>query len=374
MATINKLPSGSWRVRFPSAGRRKSASFATEAEAQQFAESLSNPQSAPVAVPTCPRLDGYAATWFVAHTASTKPSTKHRYKLQVNTHILPHLGLLHLDQLTPANLRSWQSGLLATLSPATVKLTRAVLGMILKMAVDDELIPSNPLDRVKMPKVPKKQITILTPDEIHGLKGHVKERYRALVDVMAFGGLRLGEAIALTPDAIDWDTNELHVRQTVTEDQGGFYVGPPKTEASYRTITLPQFVMVALKNHREAGFSSEEWMFTGRRLGDRLNPRYFRNEPFTEAKRDFGRPDLQPHDLRHTAVSLWILQGASPKLVASRAGHSSVSYVLDTYGHLYGNEDSALAGKLEEFGPKGEAEAVGVDEPSEPGERPTLLD
>jgi integrase len=55
------------------------------------------------------------------------------------------------------------------------------------------------------------------------------------------------------------------------------------------------------------------------------------------------------HDLRHTAVALWIAAGASPKEVAQRAGHTSVSFVLDRYGHLFPEADTALRARLDEL-------------------------
>jgi integrase len=60
-----------------------------------------------------------------------------------------------------------------------------------------------------------------------------------------------------------------------------------------------------------------------------------------------ARPQLLGHDLRHTAVALWIAAGANPKEVAARAGHASVSFTLDRYGHLYPEADSALRDRLD---------------------------
>jgi integrase len=55
------------------------------------------------------------------------------------------------------------------------------------------------------------------------------------------------------------------------------------------------------------------------------------------------------HDLRHTAVALWIAAGAGPKEVATRAGHTLVSVTLDRYGHLYPEADRALRDRLDRF-------------------------
>jgi integrase len=71
--------------------------------------------------------------------------------------------------------------------------------------------------------------------------------------------------------------------------------------------------------------------------------------PGPEAARRAGLDRLRIHDLRHTAVALWIAAGASPKEVAVRAGHTSTSFVLDRYGHLFPESDAALRDRLDEL-------------------------
>ena len=56
---------------------------------------------------------------------------------------------------------------------------------------------------------------------------------------------------------------------------------------------------------------------------------------------------LRIHDLRHTAVALWIAAGANPKEVSVRAGHTSVSFTLDRYGHLFPGHDTELRDRLD---------------------------
>jgi integrase len=72
------------------------------------------------------------------------------------------------------------------------------------------------------------------------------------------------------------------------------------------------------------------------------------------ATRNAGLDGLRIHDLRHTAVALWIAAGANPKEVAARAGHTSVSFTLDRYGHLYPESDAALRDRLDAIYSAGE--------------------
>jgi integrase len=73
----------------------------------------------------------------------------------------------------------------------------------------------------------------------------------------------------------------------------------------------------------------------------------FRARIWRPATRTAGLDGLRIHDLRHTAVALWIAAGANPKEVAARAGHTSVSFTLDRYGHLYPESDAALRDRLD---------------------------
>jgi integrase len=102
-------------------------------------------------------------------------------------------------------------------------------------------------------------------------------------------------------------------------------IGPPKTRADRRTVGLPQ-VVVDAPAERLAG--------------------------------------LRIHDLRHTAAALWIAAGPNPKEVAARAGHTSVSFTLDRYGHLYPDADQALRDRLDALRARSQArESAALDGP-----------
>ena len=106
-------------------------------------------------------------------------------------------------------------------------------------------------------------------------------------------------------------------------------------------------------------------MFTGPQGGP-LRITAFRSRIWRPATKAAGLAGLRIHDLRHTAVALWIAAGASPKEVAVRAGHSSVSFTLDRYGHLYPESDTALRDRLDAIFAAGEDvdEGVVIDLPA----------
>ena len=171
----------------------------------------------------------------------------------------------------------------------------------------------------------------LTPAEVASLADAGAPRYRALVLVGAYGGLRIGELAGLRRSRVDLLRGTVTVAEIVVEVRGAA-VGPPKTRASRRTVGLPRFI-VELAAHLVEPGDPESFVFTAPQGGP-LRVTGFRARVWRPATRAAGVDGLRIHDLRHTAVALWIAAGANPKEVAARAGHASVSFTLDRYGHL----------------------------------------
>jgi integrase len=123
-------------------------------------------------------------------------------------------------------------------------------------------------------------------------------------------------------------------------------VGPPKTRASRRTVGLPRAVVEELARHLATPAPPDAFVFTAPKGGP-LRVIAFRARIWRPATNSAGLDGLRIHDLRHTAVALWIAAGANPKEVAARAGHTSVSFTLDRYGHLYPESNAALRDRLD---------------------------
>ena len=109
---------------------------------------------------------------------------------------------------------------------------------------------------------------------------------------------------------------------------------------------MPRFVTDELSQLAGPGAEPDELVFRSP-AGQPVRASLFRRRFWAPAVRSAGLEPLRIHDLRHTAVSLWIANGAHPKQVAVLAGHSSVSVVLDRYGHLYPAQDDELMSRLE---------------------------
>lgn len=215
---------------------------------------------------------------------------------------------------------------------------------VLRAAVDGGLIAQSPCRSVQHPKIETLEMRFLAPAEIATLAESMTGRHRALVVLDAYCGLRLGELAGLRRGRVDLVRRQVRVIETAVDVQGSLIFNAQKTRAGDRTVPIPPSVAERLADHLER-FSQpgpDGLVFPG--PDGALRPNAFRARHWAPAVRAAGLAPLRPHDLRHTAVALWMAAGASPKQIATWAGHTSVSVVLDRYGHLLpGHDDDVLA-------------------------------
>jgi integrase len=336
------------RYRDP-AGREKARVFNRRVDAQRFLTEVENSKLR--GTWTDPALGRvlfreWLAEWW-STTTNLRPSTRARDEMLLRRYALPRFGHLPLAAIRQREVRAWVADLAATeLAPSTVRKTYHLLGKVLAAAVDAGMIAQSPCQRVPLPKIEREEMRFLTPAEIARLADAIRSRYRALVLVGAYGGLRIGELAGLRRSRVDLLRGTVEVAEIVTEVGGRLRVGPPKTRASRRTVGLPRAVVEELAAHLATPAPPDAFVFTAPKGGP-LRVIAFRARTWRPATRNAGLDGLRIHDLRHTAVALWIAAGANPKEVAARAGHTSVSFTLDRYGHLYPESDAALRDRLD---------------------------
>jgi integrase len=228
-------------------------------------------------------------------------------------------------------VREWIANLSASgLAPTTVHKCAQILAKVMRAAVDAGLIASSPCDRQPLPKVERDEMRFLAPAEVARLADSIAPAYRPLVLVGAYGGLRAGEMFGLRRERVDALRARIDVAEVLVEVNGHHHFGPPKTRAGRRGVPLPRFVAEDLADHLER----VDGLVFPAPHGGPVRASLFRRRVWHPAVEAAGLAPLRIHDLRHTAVALWIAAGASPKEIAARAGHTSVATVLDRYGHL----------------------------------------
>ena len=217
------------------------------------------------------------------------------------------------------------------LSPSSIAgIVRVAFGSPLRYAYTEGWITRNPLANIELPRdTDTQEMAFLTHEEIEALTGHMTHTDATLVRVLAYTGLRIGEATALTP--ISWRPaqHRLLVTQTWTTDRDGTpTLGTPKTWES-RSVPVPSFLSTALSE-----LATGPFIFEAPRGGP-INIQNWRNRVWRKACQAEGIDGIRIHDLRHTAASIAITAGADVKLVQRMLGHKDATETLNTYGHLW---------------------------------------
>lgn len=297
--------------------------------------------------------------WLADRRGKVRSSTWIDYEAHVRIH-LADLARIPLAKLTPNDVRRLLRGRLEVgCSPSLARKTLTILRMALGQAVDDGLVPRNVAKVVDPPDVATEPIRILTPAECRRLLA-VDHPLRPLWALLLGTGLRLGEALGLRSTDIDWTRRTLRVQQTLRSVDRRVRVpgtprlvaAEPKTETSRRTIVMPGFVVDALAE-LEPVANVQRYIFTtprGTPLDQRNVARAWTGvaaqgkRPAVPGARDLaGIPAIRIHDLRHTAASLMLAQGASLHDVMKALGHSSIAMTANTYGHLVEGRSAELA-------------------------------
>jgi integrase len=188
----------------------------------------------------------------------------------------------------------------------------------------------------------------LDREQVLTLADLITPRYRALVLLGGFGGLRWGEMAGLRRGRVDTLRSRVTVCETATDVGGKITFGLPKTKTSKRVVPLARGIMAEIELHlgEYVQPGADALLFTST-TGGPLYRGTFWPSVWKPAVKKAGLDGLRVHDLRHTYVSLMIAAGANPKEVSTWAGHSSVAFTLDRYGHLYEEHGDDVADRLD---------------------------
>ena len=289
------------------------------------------------------RFEEYAEEWLQGLVLKSK--TIAGYRSLLDSRILSTLGIVELRRINPDFLRAWVAAMAADgLSASRMGQAKRVVSAVLAQAVNDGLIGRNPAETVKVPKTRERDQRYLTAEQVTELADAVEQRMRGgaqLVKLLAYGGLRWGETVALRSNNVDVLRRQVHVRESATLVNGKLVWGSPKSHRS-RTIVIPAFLI----DEMAPTLSGDRLVFTSS-TGQALRSPNFLRRVWKPAVADLGLGDLVPHDLRHTAASLAISAGASVKAVQRMLGHSSAQITLDRYTHLFEDDLEGLAESMD---------------------------
>jgi integrase len=367
--TVDQLPSGRFRARCRGPDGRHAKIFISKADAwawlaTQQTDLLRGSWQAPTA---SQRTVGEYAEDYLGRI-DLRESTRLLYAGLWRHHLAAPWAGIPVDEVTPAAVRSWHAKAARTTRPTALAQSYRLLRAILNVAVADEAIASNPcrLRGAGTPKAarPSRALTAVEALQLAEQLGRDRrtERYRALVLVLAFGGLRFGEATALRRSDV-LPGGQLRVERSVRRVGGRWILGEPKTDAGHRTVTLPAGIAAALEDHLEKHVprSPDALLFSTSSGGYLARSNW--NSTFRRAANAIGLPAVRPHELRHTGATLAAATGATTKELMRRLGHSSPAAAL-LYQHAADDRDAEIARALDAM--LRDATASSDDHPDQP--------
>jgi integrase len=344
---VKKRPDGMWRARYRDAtGKERARHFARKADAERWlaaqASSIArgdwvDPAKARVTV------EEWSHVW-LATKAHLRPRTREKYESALRVWVLPRWGRVALADITHADLVRWVAEIQTDRSPAHTRHTLIVMSQMLKLAVRDGRLTRNVADGVAKPRLTRPVQRFLSNEEVARLAAELPEPYDLLVVLLAFTGLRFGEAAGLQVGDVDLERGRVTVNWSISElSRGGLHRDAPKTYRR-RAVPIPAFVVARLRAY-VAGKPADAPLFTASKGGTLRNSN-FRHYFFDPAVERAGLAPLTPHNLRDTAASLAVASGANVKAVQRMLGHASASMTLDVYSGLFDAELDDVAERM----------------------------
>ena len=347
-----RLPSGNYRARHRVKGVGLTSAdhtFTTKAAAEAWLiDQMSRLQRGAYADPALGRST--FAEWvprWEATRVHLRPSSRAAAASLMRNHVDPFFGSRALSRVQVNEVEAFVSHLVAKgLAPATIRQAYLVARGVFDLAVRSKALASSPCQGVKLPRIERPELRVVSPAEIEDLVAAIAPRYRAMVLVGGYAGLRWGEAAALKDRQVNLLKRSLTVAKTLSDVAGVVTFTEPKTKASRRRIAIPRRLANGLAQHLEAFPPSNGLLFSSP-AGGPLRRTNFRRRQWLPAVAAAGLENVRFHDLRHSHAALLIAQGEHPKVIQSRLGHASITTTLDTYGHLFEGLDEDAADRLD---------------------------
>lgn len=352
---IRKRTDGRWEGRYiaghDSAGKpiRKNVLGKSQAEVKEkLRKALDECQRIDFSRAAGFTVESWLRLWYETYSKpNIREATQERYWNHIRFHIIPETGKIKLAKLTGRQVQTMYNNVRdhgrvkrgpkdkrdSSLSPSYIRSLHRMLHMALERAVKEQLILRNPCDDVILPKVDRKEMKILKPENI---KAYLEEADRRGVLPMMFlelcSGLRKGELIALLWSDLDMQNKTISVsKQAVRVKGGGVKVTVPKTSTAIRIEPIPQEAIDLLIAEHEK-HPDNPYMFPSPVSGGMYYPDAV-NALNTTILKSLGLEHIRFHDLRHTFATMALQSGIDIRTVSGMLGHADPGFTLRTYTH-----------------------------------------
>ena len=341
--SIRQRADGRWEGRIRIGQKRRTVYGKTRKEAaDQLAQIRQEAMLGLTTAPSSETLESYLKGW-LTRADHLRPTTAHLYGILVRVHIVPNIGHVKLKDLAPLHLNECYRRIKGKRTKEQVhRLLHKSLGDAVKL----RLMTNNPasmLDVAVSKPAKKKRWTMEQARAFITCCRRFESRYDGLWLFQLATSCRIGEALDLEEDDVNWETSIVDIKSAIIRVGGEILSTNPKTEDSIRKLHVPEFGMQALRHQRQ--FCINGYFFRTKEgnvpwatdIQRRLREACFRA----------GVPEATSHDLRKMHASLAIAGGVDVKTVQKRLGHATLALTLGLYAEAMEEGDFKAAQALD---------------------------
>lgn len=369
--TIRKRKENLWEGRFtigidPGSGKQiqKSVYASTQAEVRRKMTAIRSSLDEHRYIDTSRvTVSQWLDEWLTTYKKDLTEGTRSKYEADIRCNIKPHLGAIRLQDLNAHTIQKMLNALAENHSRKSLSCVKATLHAALQQAYVNELIATNPADKVTIPKAgnDKREINPLTQNQIDNFLAIIRgSEYEAIFKTALFTGMRQGEVMGLQWRNIDFENGTIiidhQLKRTKTAD---YYFDETKTHEKRKIKPAPA-VMKLLAQHKK--FQAERRLRAGKDWNDggfpdlvftnEFGQHYGKNTLLHNVQKQaekIGVHGFRFHDLRHTFAVMSILAGDDIYTVSKTLGHSSIKITLDVYSHYTDDLRNKASVNMETF-------------------------
>ena len=262
----------------------------------------------------------------------------------IEAHVLPYFENKQMNEISPSDIIQWQNAIRAKgYSQTYLRMVQNQITALFTHASNIYNLNNNPCKKVKkMGKSDADKLNFWTKDEYDCfISGIDRESINYVIfEIQFWTGCREGELLAITKNDVDFQENRISISKTYYRTEEKDVITTPKTEQSVRIIDIPEFLIQEIKTYCDKlyEFPDSERLFP--MVGEAVQHKLVRHIQKAGVKK------IRVHDLRHSACAYLAHQGVAPMVIKERMGHKDIKITLNTYGHLYPNEQKKVADML----------------------------